>query len=216
MGKDDFLQLLITQLKYQDPMSPMEGTAFASQLAEFSSLEQLSNLNDNVKLSIDGNYYLSQSINNTLTATLVGKNVKLAGSTIIKNGQENIELGYSIPAAASSVEVNIKDENGNIIKTFDSPPSSAGDNKLLWDFSDNNGNTLPDGIYTFEVTAKNTAGNEMTVQTFKYGKIDGVRFSEKGTTLVVNGNEYLLSDILEILDSNSNNENSGRISNAGS
>lgn len=214
MGRDEFLQLLITQLKYQDPLSPMEGTEFASQLAQFSSLEQLSNLNEAVQMSIDGNYYLSQSINNTLTATLIGKNVKLAGSTVIKNGQDNVELGYNLPASASSVTVNIKDENGNIVKTFDSPPSRTGDNKLFWDFTDNNGSKLPDGTYTFEVLAKNASGEEMSATLFKWGKIDGVRFSENGTTLVVDGNEYLLSDILEILDSGYNDP--GRIDDAGS
>ncbi|GBD88080.1 basal-body rod modification protein FlgD [bacterium BMS3Abin03] len=214
MGKDDFLQLLVTQLRYQDPLSPMDGTKFASQLAQFSSLEQLSNLNQAVQMSIDGNYYLSQSINNTLTATLIGKNVKLAGGTIVKNGQTNVKLGYTLPNSASSVEVNVKDENGNIVKTFDAPPSKTGDSKLLWDFTDNNGSKLPDGTYTFEVIAKNDSGDDMTATLFKWGKIDGIRFSEKGTTLVVDGNEYLLSDILEILDTV--DDNSGGIKHAGS
>ena len=210
MGKDDFMKLLVTQLKYQDPLNPMDGTKFASQLAQFSSLEQLSNLNEAVQMSIDGNYYLSQSINNTLTATLVGKNVKLAGPTLINKGQSQVQLGYTIPAATSSVTVNIKDENGNIVKTFDSPPSVTGDNKLLWDFTDNNGNKLPEGTYTFEVVAKTASGEDMNVTLFKWGKIDGVRFSDKGTTLVVDGNEYLLSDILEILDSGNNNSGSNK------
>ena len=200
MGKEDFLKLLVTQLKYPDPLSPMEGTEFASQLAQFSSLEQLTNLNQSVKLSIEGNYILAQSINNTLVATLIGKRVKLAGATIVKNGQDNVQLGYTLPVSASSIKINIKDENGNIVKTFDSPPSKAGDTKLLWDFTDNSGNKLADGTYTFEVIAKNSSGDDMTVTLFKWGKIDGVRFSENGTTLIVDGNEYFLSDILEILD----------------
>lgn len=209
MGKEDFLKLLVTQLKYQDPLSPMSGTEFASQLAQFSSLEQLTNLNQSVKLSIEGNYILAQSINNTLTATLIGKRVKLAGATIVKNGQDNVQLGYTLPESASSIKVNIKDENGNIVKTFDSPPSKTGDSKLLWDFTDNNGNKLPDGTYTFEVVAKNSSGDDMTVTLFKWGKIDGIRFSEKGTTLVVDGNEYFLSDIMEILDNEPDNKNPG-------
>jgi len=214
MGKEDFLKLLVTQLKYQDPLSPMEGTEFASQLAQFSSLEQLTNLNQSVNLSIEGNYILAQSINNTLAATLIGKRVKLAGATIVKNGQDNVQLGYTLPGSASSIKVNIKDGNGNIVKTFDSPPSKAGDSKLLWDFTDNNGNKLPDGTYTFEVVAKNSSGDDMTVTLFKWGKIDGIRFSENGTTLVVDGNEYLLSDILEILDNETGGKNPGGVDDA--
>jgi len=204
MGKDEFLNLLVTQLKYQDPLNPMDGANFASQLAQFSSLEQLNNINDSLEQSINGNYYLTQSINNTLTATLVGKDIKLAGAAIVKNGQSEVQLGYTLPTSPSSIEVNVKDENGNIIKTFDSPPSEVGDNKLIWDFTDNNGKKVSDGTYTFEVNATNSSGEEMTLTLFKWGKIDGVRFSENGTTLVVDGNEYLLSDVLEILDSGKN------------
>jgi len=205
MGKDEFLNLLVTQLKYQDPLNPMDGANFASQLAQFSSLEQLNNINDSLEQSINGNYYLTQSINNTLTATLVGKDIKLAGAAIVKNGQSEVQLGYTLPTSPSSIEVNVKDENGNIIKTFDSPPSEVGDNKLIWDFTDNNGKKVSDGTYTFEVNATNSSGEEMTLTLFKWGKIDGVRFSENGTTLVVDGNEYLLSDVLEILDSGEDN-----------
>lgn len=204
MGKDEFLNLLVTQLKYQDPLNPMDGANFASQLAQFSSLEQLNNINDSLDQSINGNYYLTQSINNTLTATLVGKDIKLAGVAIVKNGQSEVQLGYTLPTSPSSIEVNVKDENGRIVKTFDSPLSEVGDNKLIWDFTDNNGRKVPDGIYTFEVNATNSSGEEMTLTLFKWGKIDGVRFSENGTTLVVDGNEYLLSDVLEILDSGKN------------
>jgi len=201
LGKDDFLNMLIVQLKNQDPLNPMDGTQFASQLAQFSSLEQLTNLNTSVKSSIDANFLLTQSINNTLTATLVGKNVKLGGNSIVKNGQEKINLGYTLPPGADKVTINIKDANGNIVKTIDSGSTKTGDNNLTWDFTNNNGDLLPDGSYSFEVSAIDTAGNKLNASVFKLGKIDGVKFSNKGTTLLVGGNEYQLSDILEVLDS---------------
>ena len=89
LGKDDFLKLMIAQLKNQDPLNPMNGTEYAAQLAQFTSLEQLTNLNANVSKSIDTNYVLTQSINNTLAATLIGKEVKINGNTIQNNGQES-------------------------------------------------------------------------------------------------------------------------------
>ncbi len=202
MGKEDFLKLMLAQLQNQDPLSPMEGTEFASQLAQFTSLEQLMNLNDSMDTSINANYYLSQSINNTLAATLIGKEVKLSGNTFQNNGQESTTLGYSLSTMASSVTVNIYNESGQLVKTIHDAPKNSGDNKLIWDFSDNDGNSVPQGRYTFKVEPKDAESNLMSYSTYVLGKIDGVKFTENGTMLVVNGAQYNLSDIMEIYNSN--------------
>lgn len=201
MGKEDFLKLMLAQLQNQDPLSPMEGTEFASQLAQFTSLEQLMNLNDSMDTSINANYYLSQSINNTLAATLIGKEVKLSGSTFQNNGQENTTIGYNLSTMASSVTVNIYNESGQLVKTIQDAPKNSGDNKLIWDFSDNDGNSVPQGRYTFKVEPKDAESNLMSYSTYVLGKIDGVKFTENGTMLVVNGAQYNLSDIMEIFNS---------------
>ncbi len=208
LGKDDFMKLLIAQLKNQDPLNPMDGTEFASQLAQFSSLEQLSNLNQNVMDSIQANYYLTQSINNTLTATLIGKGVKISGNTIKNSGQDNVDFGYNLPSNAVTGTVKIYNEAGEVVKTLENVPLSAGDHKLSWDFTDDDGNTVPEGDYTFKVEAQDSEGNDIDAQTFMYGTIDGVKFTENGTMLLVNGTDYNLSDILEILD-DPNGENNG-------
>ncbi len=200
LGKDDFMKLMITQLKYQDPMSPMDGSQFASQLAQFSSLEQLSNLNQNVQSSIESNFYLTQSINNTLTATLIGKGVKISGNTINYSDQGSIQMGYNLPYNAVTGNIKIYNEAGALVKTFDNVPLGSGDHKLSWDFTDNDGNTVSEGKYSFTVEAKDPDGNDIDAQTYTYGSIDGVKFSEAGTMLMVNGTEYNLSDILEILN----------------
>jgi len=202
MGKEDFLKLMLAQLQNQDPLSPMEGTEFAAQLAQFTSLEQLMNLNDSMDVSINANYLLSQSINNTLAATLIGKEVKLNGNSFQNKGQENTTLGYNLSTAASSVTVKIYNESGALIKTIENAPKNSGDNKLIWDFTDNDGNSVPEGKYRFEVEPKDAESNLLSYSTYVLGKIDGVKFTENGTMLVVNGAEYNLSDIMEIYDSN--------------
>ena len=200
LGKNDFMSLLIEQMKNQDPLSPMDGTQFAAQLAQFSSLEQLQNLNDSMTQSISANYALAQSINNTMSATLIGKEVKISGANITNSGQDSVQLGYNLPADASSVSINIYDANGTLVKTMDNLPTGSGDNKLSWDFTDNSGNKVPNGDYTFEVNAKTTNGQDMTPDIYKYGVISGVAYTSSGTKLLVDNAQYNLSDITEIIN----------------
>jgi flagellar basal-body rod modification protein FlgD len=187
----------------------MEGTEFASQLAQFSSLEQLTNLNDSMLASIESNFYLTQSINNTMIATLIGKDAKIAGNTIVSNGQENTQLAYNLPSNASTVTINILNEAGEIVKTIENVPTTTGEHKLNWDFSDNDGNSLPEGKYSFEVVALNNEGESIQAETLMYGTIDGIRYTDGGTMLLVNDTEYFLSDILEIINNNSSGEDNG-------
>lgn len=207
LGKDDFMNLMIAQLKHQDPLNPMDGTEFSAQLAQFSSLEQLSNLNEYVKQSIDANYYLTQSINNALTANLIGKQVKLSASDFQNKGQEKINLGYNLNAEASIVKVNIYNENNVLVKTIEETGLKAGEHKLSWDFTDNNGDKLPEGGYHIEIEAKGLNGEELTAESFIWGKIDGVRFSETGSLLVVDNSEYDLASILEVVNPDEETEN---------
>ncbi len=201
LGKDDFMHLMLAQLRHQDPLSPMDGTQFAAQLAQFSSLEQLSNLNEAVNQSIDANFLLTQSINNTMTAALIGKRIKISGNTIQNSGQDEIQLGYNLPASTASVKINIYNENNALIKTISNPEIITGENKLNWDFTDNDGNRIPEGKYIFKVEAVDNKGENITVNSFIFGLIDGVRFTESGTKLLSGNAEYMLSDILEILNS---------------
>ncbi|MGE5805386.1 MAG: flagellar hook assembly protein FlgD [Ignavibacteria bacterium] len=200
LGKDDFMHLMIAQLRNQDPLSPMDGTQFASQLAQFSSLEQLSNLNEAVNQSIEANFFLTQSINNTMTAALIGKKVKISGNSIQNTGQDKIEFGYNLPANAASVKINIYNENKVLIKTITNPKIISGENKLNWDFTDNEGNRVPEGKYEINVEAVDNTGESINVNQYIFGLIDGVRFTESGTKLLSGNAEYMLSDILEILN----------------
>jgi flagellar basal-body rod modification protein FlgD len=201
MGKDDFLKMMIAELKNQDPMNPMDGTQYASQLAQFSSLEQLTNLNDTMTASAATNSTLTQSINNMMVSNLIGKETKLSGSDIVLNGQSSIDLGYNIPSQASSVEVNIYDSNGALVKTIDSSKLSSGDSKLSWDLTDNKGSIVANGDYTFKVTAEDASGNSITAGLYKYGTIDGVKFNSSGTVVLIDGAEYSISEITEITNS---------------
>ncbi len=200
LGKDDFMKLMIAQLKNQDPMNPMDGSQYAAQLAQFSSVEQLMNINTTLDTSVNANYQLTQSINNTMTPALIGKEVKLQGGTVTNNDDSSITLGYSLPATVSSATVKVFDKNGALVKEFTDANKEMGDHKLEWDFTDINGQKVPKGDYTFTVDAKDSQGAAITAGLFKYGTISGIRFTSTGTKLVIGKSEYLLSDVQEIVN----------------
>lgn len=207
LGKDDFLKLMISQLKYQDPLNPMDGTQYSAQLAQFSSLEQLSNINTSLNSSINANYLLAQSVNNTMAVSLIGKEIKLSGGSIGYNGENSIDLGYKLPADARNATINIYDSQGKLVKSIDEKNISSGEHKLSWDFTDNNGSKLPLGNYKFEVKAQDYNGDDITSEIYKMGLIGSVKYTEQGTKLMVGNSEYSLSDVSEIFSTDKSGGN---------
>jgi flagellar basal-body rod modification protein FlgD len=200
LNQDDFMQLLIAQMKYQDPLNPTDSTQYMSQLAQFSSLQQLENLNDKMTTSINANYTLTQSINNTMAASFIGKDVKLTGSSITYDGSDAVTLGYTLPAEANKVTVKVYNSSGALVKTLTATDMAKGDNTISWDGTNNQGNALASGTYTFSVDATASNGSTITPTLFKYGQITAVKYTDSGTVLVINGADYSLSDVTEIVN----------------
>jgi Flagellar hook capping protein len=199
LGEDDFLKLLITQLQNQDPMNPLDSTQLASQLAQFSSVQELAALNQNVQSSMNANYILTQSINNTMAATLIGKTVKASTSSLNFDGKTDLTLGFNLSSAASSVSIKIYDSNGNLVKTINAGGQAAGDDSVKWDGTGDDGTTLQPGKYTFTVSAVDSTGKSIQTSQYFTGTVQGVKFSSNGAFLIVNGNEISFSDVEEVL-----------------
>ncbi|MBW7886938.1 MAG: flagellar hook capping protein [Bacteroidetes bacterium] len=198
LGKQDFLNLLVTQMKNQDPLDPMKGTEFAAQLAQFSSLEQLTNLNEVTQQGVNANAYLTQSINNALSATFIGHNVRANTDTFRFTGEGDVTLGYNLAAAADSVKIKIFDTNGKLVKTI-SGNTSSGDNSLEWDGTNDNGEKIAVGNYSFQVDARDASDNKLSAVQYLVGKVSGVRFKPDGTVFVIDGMEVPIASILEIM-----------------
>lgn len=200
LGKDDFLALLVSQLNNQDPLNPMEGTEFSAQLAQFSSLEQLSNINESLQQSLDANYILTSSINNTLAANVIGKDVKAYGNQLYLGPAKTATINFNLSQDASDVQIEILDSNDQVRRTISLSDLEHGDNSYTWDGKDSNGIMLPSGSYSFRVTAKDANGESVSAETYIQGKISAVRYGATGATLVVGGIEVQMSDVYEILN----------------
>jgi flagellar basal-body rod modification protein FlgD len=198
LGKEDFLKLLTAQLKAQNPLNPMDSTGFTAQLAQFSSLEQLTNINTQLT-----NMTSSQiSMQNTMASNLIGKQVKVAGNTVTLNGQ--VPLNYSLQGNAAKATVSIYDANGAIVKTAVLGQTAAGNNSYSWDGTNNTGNKLPaGGQYTFTVAAVDGSGQAITATPLTTGTVTGMAFDNNMTYLTINGNTRVqLGDVREILGGN--------------
>lgn len=196
-GKDDFLNLLVTQLRYQDPLSPMESTQFTSQLAQFSSLEQLSNVNENL-----GILQLYQaSINNSQAVGFIGKNVKSLGDSVYLAEDVPAEIHFELADEASEVVIHIYDSSGDFVQTIDCGSLNAGEQSIEWDGTDDEGNELPEGSYTFEVMATDADGEEIATTTYMVNKVTGVTFEEGITYLLAGDLKIPIGNVIEVRES---------------
>jgi len=198
MGKDEFLKLLIAQLQNQDPLAPMENHEFASQLAQFSSLEELQNIDSSLDQSLEVDLILTQAINNTLATTIIGKTAKAVGDTVEFNGTDPNSLNFRLEGVADNVKITVKDETGRVIKTLEASNLGKGDHVLEWDGTDDVGETVTSGNYTFEVEATNADGQEIYALPLIAGVVTSVRYDNGLAMLVIGDREIPFNSILEL------------------
>lgn len=194
LGKDDFLKLLITQMRYQDPLSPMDNTQFLAQMAQFSSLEQMQNLNE----SFDQSMLISQSLNNSSAAGFIGRHVRASGDGVTLGSSGPVELGYFLPQEAATVMVTVLDDKGREVRTLVADGTKAGAHKLEWDGADLDGRRVAAGSYTFRVSAKDADGNDVRATSVVTGLVQGITFKNGSAYLLVDGREVPLSEVLEV------------------
>lgn len=201
LGKEDFLKLLITQLRHQDPLSPMQNEEFVAQLAQFSSLEQMQNVNTNLEMAIQTDMLVSQALNNSLVTTLIGKEVKVQGDQLPLGELGRASAGFQLGSQSVQTTVQVLDANGRVVRSIDLGPQAAGDHRFDWDGRDDDGIRLPEGDYTFVVKAMDSDGQEQQVITYTRGVISGVRYDNGTAYLLIEGTAYPLGNVLEILQS---------------
>lgn len=191
--KDTFLKLLTTQLQNQDPTSPMQNEEFVSQLAQFSSLEQLMGMQD----SLNAVYSGIQAMNNSSMASLLGTEVLARGDTVKFDGEQPVDLSWKAPAGARNGRMTITDSAGKVVRTIELGALDEN-GELSWDGRDGDGNLLAAGTYTFKVTAVDDQGNDVPVETRIRGTITGMDYSTGAPMPSVDGVPFDLGDIVTL------------------
>lgn len=196
MGRDDFLNLLVVQLKNQDPMDPMESAEFSAQLAQFSSLEQLTNLNNGVEKLL----YQQSSTTSTQAVNFIGKSVTASGNSIELSGGEPVDCHFELPGNVGEATVYVYDINGNPIRTFAMGSLTAGEHAARWDGLDASGQKAGDGLYTFEVVATGHDGSQVQAETFMSAAITGIAMKDGGTQLLAGQLDIPLDSVIRVAE----------------
>lgn len=178
---DTFLALLTTQLKNQDPTSPMDSTQFTQQLTQMTGVEQQLLTND----------LLTKLVSNTgsgvsTAVSLIGKDIRAEADTA-QLSKGKAEWGFSLARDAADVKMEILDEKGRVVRTMTPTKKTAGEQVLTWDGKATGGGDLPDGTYSLKITAKDSQGSTVTSKTFVDGRVTGVEQMDGSTFITVNG-----------------------------
>jgi flagellar basal-body rod modification protein FlgD len=194
LGKDEFMKMLIAQLKHQDPLNPMDGTAFTAQLAQFSSLEQLQNINTQLSSFTKQ----QQALGNTQAVNLIGREILAKGDTIVAQGNP-VDLNYVLNSDAAQGLVRIYNANGELVDALTFKNQKQGMNTLTW--------TPPSsttGSCTFEVSATDSAGKSVAADAMVQGEVTGVNYRDGATYLSVGSREILFSDVVSVKKTSTN------------
>jgi flagellar basal-body rod modification protein FlgD len=204
VDKDQFLKLLTYQLKAQNPLKPYDNQEFATTLAQFSQLEQLTDIRSLLEEQNQNSLNLSQVMTNSALPGLLGKSAKAYTDKVAFDGENNAVLGYNVPFSATQGRITVRDQSGNIVRTIELEPFdiTSGDHKYYWNGTDQSGAELASGNYTFDVELTDSNGASISADTFSSGKIEAVRFKGEGTMLVINGVEVSLNNVSDISTDN--------------
>ncbi len=198
LDKDDFLRLLVAQLRSQDPLQPVTNEAFVAQLAQFSSLEQMQNINTNLTDSLQSSYLLNATINNSLATTMIGSQIKAATNEFVTTQPTSIDCGVETDKAYRELSFKIYNEKNELVKTISIDSPSLGSNKIHWDGTDEQGVEVPAGAYRFEVVAEAFDGSTSRPASFLSGTVTGVRYRNGSAIMLLGGVEVLPSEITEV------------------
>jgi flagellar basal-body rod modification protein FlgD len=181
LGQQDFLNLMLAQLKNQDPTKPMDSSAFLGQLAQFSTVQGLTNL----QTSFSG---LASSMNSNQSlqaAALVGHSVLAPGGSAMLNAGGSISGAVDLPSTASDVTVNVYDTSGQLVQTVPLGTQAAGLASFQWDGLTSSGTAAAPGVYIVSANAL-VGGQTQAVNTLVTDKVNSVNIGANGAGLTLN------------------------------
>ncbi|MDP3745288.1 MAG: flagellar hook assembly protein FlgD [Methylotenera sp.] len=192
-AQDRFMKLLVTQMKNQDPLNPMDNAQVTSQMAQLSTVTGIDKLNNTLELLM-GNVQAGQSYQ---ASSMIGHNVFSLGNEISTDGEGGF-FGVDLPIGADKLTVTIKDADGNVVRTLDLGKQVVGSTPLSWDGFTNDGSVAKTGSYQFEVAAT-IANSTAAASGLSFAQVMSVSNNANGIKLnLSNLTSVSTSDVKEI------------------
>jgi flagellar basal-body rod modification protein FlgD len=190
---NSFLTLLTTQLKYQDPLSPMDSTQFTQQLAMFANVEQTSNVNTNMKSLLT----LTQGNQAAAAVAYIGKTVQVNSPTASLNQGGTIDYTYSLSDKSSATALVVTNSLGKAV--YAGPgETTAGAHTFTWNGLDGAGNPLPAGNYTLTVSAADSNNKDIPATVGSMGHVDGIDSSSGTLNVIVAGVPIPFTNVVSV------------------
>lgn len=208
LGRDAFMKLFLSQLNHQDPLNPMDTSQFSSQLAEFSTLEQLFNMNENLEAimgtqSNDSKYH---------ALDLMGKDVQAQSDTLVMTDDSLAKGAYYLDTAAEGCVIRIYDDSGRAIRDIvmeDPEYRWAGTHTFEWDGCDDDGNMMEPGLYSYNVSAVSREGDLLDVEKYTQGTVTRVSLFEEEPVIYIGNTPLSMEQIVNINLTGENTEEQG-------
>ena len=195
LGRDEFLKLLVAQMKHQDPMNPMNADQMAAQLAQFSTVEQLAQLNATVSAQQEAQAAMVNALHAGTAVGLVGKTVLAEGDGVVVPAEGDAAVTVRIGDAGGAATLRVFDAEGREVgsralgtvaggrQTFELGSAAAG---------------LTPGAYTYAVEVRSPSGGQVPVQGYTAGRVDGVRYGKEGPVLLAGPLTIAFGSVVEI------------------
>jgi flagellar basal-body rod modification protein FlgD len=194
LGQQDFLHLMLTQLKNQDPFKPLDSGEFLGQLAQFGTVSGLAGLQtsfDTLKTSLISNQALQ-------AASLVGRSALVEASTMAVAAGQPVLGAVELPASTSALTVTVRDSAGQVVRTIPLGANPQGQATFIWDGTTDGGGLAPAGQYTFSAEFRSGSTVE-TGTTLLAAPIDSVKLGADGFSVELRGiGEIPFSSVREI------------------
>lgn len=192
-AQDRFMTLLVTQMRNQDPLNPLDNAQVTSQLAQLSTVTGIDKLNETVS-ALSANFMSGQNLQ---AASMIGHGVVVPGNNLeLKDGRS--VFGFELPQSADSLTIQIKNAEGLIVKTMKSNSADFGFNSLTWDGKNDSGEIMPNGDYSFSIDAK-SGDKSLDVTGLSFGLVSSIAFGNQGAKLTVgNWGEINFSEVRQI------------------